>query len=135
MKASRIRVAALCFSVLLSLTLGSCAHDQHLVGITISPSSIKFLSPFSGPVQLTAIGSYVHPVETRDITNQVTWTTAIVALDTVTSTGLLSTSGQGGCGVDVVSATAPIDSANKKDIVIGQASVTVANRNDPVCPQ
>src|ERR1022692_5025193 len=56
------------------LSLSSCARSTKLTGITIQPPSGTF-----GAVdptiffQFKALGTYIHPPKTVDITNQVTW--------------------------------------------------------------
>jgi hypothetical protein len=60
-------------------------------------------------VQLRALGNYLHPPATKDITNQVTWTSNTPQMFTVTSTGLLTATGID-CGGTLVSATATTNS-------------------------
>ncbi|MBV9624615.1 MAG: Ig-like domain-containing protein [Acidobacteria bacterium] len=83
----------------------SCARDQQLVSITVEPNIENFgvIDP-SLSVQLRALGSYIHPPVTKDITNQVTWVSNAPEVATVTSTGLLSPGGTA-CGNATVSAT------------------------------
>ncbi len=93
---------ALVFSLVAML---SCAHDQQLVGITIRPEVENFGS--ADPtlnVQLRAIGNYIHPPVSKDITDQVIWNSNTPNMVTVTSTGLLSPAGFA-CGNALVSAT------------------------------
>jgi len=95
-------VLAVGFSLVAML---SCAHDQQLVGITIRPEVENFGS--ADPtlnVQLRAIGNYIHPPVSKDITDQVIWNSNTPNMVTVTSTGLLSPAGFA-CGNALVSAT------------------------------
>ena len=56
------------------LSLPSCGHDQKLVGLQIQPQTFTFLTPdTAAKEQFKAIGTYIHPPETKDITSQVTW--------------------------------------------------------------
>ena len=55
-------------------------------------------------VQLRALGTYLHPPVTKDITNQVTWTSNTPQMFTISSTGLLTATGLS-CGGTLVSAT------------------------------
>ena len=82
--------------VLAASMLGAgCGTSQQLVGITIEPATETFGSA-STPVQddaglnvqLRALGTYVHPPATKDITNQVTWNSNTPQMVTVNSTGL-----------------------------------------------
>ena len=93
---------ALGFSLVAML---SCAHDQQLVNITIKPEVENFGSADPAlNVQLRAIGNYIHPPVSKDITDQVAWASNTPKMVTVTSTGLLSPAGFA-CGNALVSAT------------------------------
>jgi hypothetical protein len=93
---------ALGFSLVAML---SCAHDQQLVNITIKPEVENFGSADPAlNVQLRAIGNYIHPPVSKDITDQVIWASNTPNMVTVTSTGLLSPFGLA-CGNALVSAT------------------------------
>jgi len=93
---------ALVFSLVAML---SCAHDQQLVGITIKPEVENFGSADPAlNVQLRAIGNYIHPPVSKDITDQVIWNSNTPNMVTVTTTGLLSPAGFA-CGNALVSAT------------------------------
>src|SRR5438067_2120885 len=82
-----VGVAALSLSLFGML---SCARDQQLVAISVSPS----IENFGGPdptlnVQLRALGQYIHPPVTKDITDQVTWSSNTPGVAVVNTTGLL----------------------------------------------
>jgi Bacterial Ig-like domain (group 2) len=81
----------------LMLSLASCGHDQELTNIPV-PADAGL------QVQLTALGTYIHPPVTKDITNQVTWSSSTTQMVTVNSTGLITVTGQA-CGNSLVSAT------------------------------
>src|SRR5579864_1871491 len=84
----------------------SCARDQQLDFIEVQPSVENFgaVDPSLGPVQLKAIGHYIHPVVTKDITDQAAWSSNTPAVAVVTATGSLSPGGVD-CGNAVISAT------------------------------
>jgi Bacterial Ig-like domain (group 2) len=94
-----------------AVLLLSCGRDQELVSIQIQPASVTFGSS-TVPVidnagaqsQLQALGSYIHPPVTKDITNQVTWSSNTPQMMTVDSSGLLTVTGLA-CGTATVSAT------------------------------
>ena len=94
------------------LGLNSCTHDQRLVSIQVQPT-VENIGATTTPVpedagiqvQLRALGTYIHPPVTKDITNQVTWESNTVQMFTVTSTGMMTATGQL-CGGTLVSATA-----------------------------
>ena len=89
----------------------SCGRDQELVSIQIQPSVETFgqsdipVNFDAGlQVQLRALGTYIHPPVTKDITNEVTWASNDPQMMTVSSTGLLTATGLS-CGGTLVSAT------------------------------
>jgi hypothetical protein len=89
----------------------SCGDPQELVSITVQPgtetignSNIPVNQDAGIQVQLTALGTYVHPPVTKDITSQVTWASNTPQLVTVNSTGLMTATGFL-CGTGLVSAT------------------------------
>jgi hypothetical protein len=91
--------------------VSSCGDSQELVSITIQPgtetigaSNIPVSADAGSQVQLRALGSYLHPPVTKDITNQVTWNSNTPQMFTVSSTGLLTATGLS-CGGTLVSAT------------------------------
>lgn len=99
---------ALCF---LLVGMLSCAHDQQLVSVSIEPSTETFgasnipVSSDAGlAVQLRALGHYIHPPVTKDITSQVTWVSNTPGIATVDASGLLVVTGLD-CGGALVSAT------------------------------
>lgn len=120
-----------------ALSLPSCGHDQKLQSISVQPSGgFTFLAPDPTlAAQYTAIGTYIHPPATKDITSQVTWKSDIPQLVTFSaaSPGLVSPAG-GGCGVTNVSATLPQGTGGASNIVIGYSTVTVNNPTVPTCP-
>jgi len=99
---------ALCF---LLVNMLSCARDQQLVGVSIAPdvetfgaSDIPVSANAGSSVQLRALGHYIHPPVTKDITSQVTWFSNTPDIATVDATGLLVATGAA-CGGALISAT------------------------------
>jgi hypothetical protein len=99
------------------LSLSSCGRDQQLVGITIQPASQTFgasnipvIDNFGAQVQLRALGSYIHPPVTKDLTDKAVWSSNTPQMMTVDSTGLLTVTGQA-CGATLVSATVTTNSS------------------------
>jgi hypothetical protein len=89
----------------------SCGHDQQLTDIAIQPAVETFGAPnipvianAGSSVQLKALGSYIHPPVTKDITSQVTWASSDTQMVTINSTGLLTATGLS-CGSSLISAT------------------------------
>jgi len=109
----RAAVGVLSFTVLslIAVSLVSCGHEQQLTAITIQPdiqtfgtADIPVALDAGLSVQLRAIGSYIHPPVTKDITNQVVWKSSDVQMVTVDATGMLTATGQT-CGTTLVTAT------------------------------
>ncbi len=95
----------------LMLGVDSCAHSQQLVSIAIQPAvetvgatNIPVNEDVGPIVQLRALGTYIHPPVTKDITNEVTWFSNSPGMFTVSPTGFLSATGFA-CGGTLVSAT------------------------------
>jgi len=109
-----------------------CGSGQQLVGIQVTPATVIFGS--QNPAlfaQLTATGSYIHPPATKDITNQVTWTSSIVLVAQVTSTGIVSPNVD--CGVTPITASL-ITNSPKGNVMTGTMSVTVDGPAITNCP-
>ena len=92
-------------------SLASCGRSSELVGIQIQPavetfgaSNILVGANAGLTVQLRALGSYIHPPVTKDITNQVTWASNNTQMFTVDPTGVLMATGMA-CGGSLISAT------------------------------
>jgi len=116
MKAKWFATVALILVAISLLSVSSCGRSQELVSIEIQPtvetvgaSNIPVPADAGFQVQLRALGSYVHPPVTKDITNQVTWASNDVQMFTVSSTGLLNATGVA-CGSTLVSATVTTNS-------------------------
>ena len=61
--------------------VNSCGRSQELVGIEVQPTSetfgasnIPLIDNAGAQIQLRALGTYIHPPVTKDITSQVKWT-------------------------------------------------------------
>lgn len=116
------------------LSLPSCGHDQKLVSLQIQPGAFTFLEPAPTPVteQYTAIGTYIHPPATMDVTNQATWKIddGVVTM----STPGLFTPAAGYCGGGNISASVPEGTGGSQNIMIAYATVTVDNPAVVSCP-
>ncbi len=104
-------VSALVLVASAFLTLSSCGRDQQLTSIQIQPITENFgnsttqVSADAGlQVQLRALGTYIHPPVTKDITNQVTWNSNTPQMMTVDANGLVTVTGVT-CGSTLISAT------------------------------
>ncbi|MGO8984762.1 MAG: hypothetical protein ACLPHI_17255 [Terriglobales bacterium] len=130
------------------LSLPSCGHSQKLVGLTITPTTSTFLEPgFTPPPanpteQYRAIGTYIHPPATMDVTSQATWTIDN-EVATLSSPGLFTATlppagsppgTPGPCGVANISASVPEGTGGSGNVVIAVATVTVNDPGNVLCP-
>src|SRR5579862_941562 len=111
MKGKWFSLAVLPFVASVFLSLSGCGHDQELVSIAVQPTSETFgasnipvSSNAGAQVQLKALGTYIHPPVTKDITSQVTWSSNTPQMVTVDSSGVITVTGDA-CGGTLISAT------------------------------
>ena len=128
----------LCFAMFLVVALSACAHEQQLVSITIVPAVENFGATnipvdldAGANVQLRALGSYIHPPVTKDITNQVVWVSNTPDMVTVNATGLITATGRS-CGGTIVSAT--VTTNNHGSRTSNGAIVTGNMQANVICP-
>jgi hypothetical protein len=114
-------ILALIAAATVFLCFSSCGFNQHLVSIQISPPSGTF-----GAVDPTiyfnfqAMGTYIHPPTTKDITTLVTWRSDNPQVAQVSSAGVVSPNLN--CGVAQISASFQ-DGSN--DVVSNSSNITV----------
>jgi hypothetical protein len=114
------------------LGVSSCGHPQKLVGLQVTPPSVTFPLPYAGATaQFHAIGTYIHPPATKDVTTQASWRVDDSVVTVVA--GFVTTTG--GCGSTNVTATMPEGTGGASNIVIASAFVTVKDPNNPNCPK
>jgi hypothetical protein len=125
------RIVGVVGAAFLLVSLSSCAHNTHLVGINILPGNGTFaaVDP-SAFFQYRAYGTYIHPPKTVDITNEATWQTDNPQVAHFTGPGVVSPNTN--CGVAQIYVTMH-DSPN--DIVSNQVSITVDGPASLGCPQ
>jgi Divergent InlB B-repeat domain len=129
MEWNRIRIVcgAIVLITLAALLMG-CGFKRKLVAIQIQPSTATFLTPDpAAQIDFTALGFYIHPPDSHDITSQATWKTDVPQLITVNS-GVVSP--QGVCGIANISASMQQDG----NLKIGYATVTINDPTNPICP-
>ena len=135
MRAFLFRAIGTAVAACLLLTGLSCARDQQLEFIEVIPTAETFgASNIPVPldaglsVQLRALGHYIHPPVTKDITNQVTWGSDDPQMVTVNSTGLITVTG-GPCGGTIISATLQTNNSGARSssgaIVTGNMTANV----------
>ncbi len=115
-----------------SLLVGllNCARDQQLVSITLQPTEGFVFEGLNAQGQFTALGTYEHPPETKDITNKVVWTLDIANFGTLTQTGQITYTRTDGCGSGNVTATFYKNASNPTAGSVGTASSPVKGVND-----
>ena len=129
---SWLRLVLVCSAIVM---LPSCGHDQKLVSMELQP---KLGFVFEGPGaqgQFTALGTYVHPPETKDISNQVVWKLDIGNFGDLTQTGQMTYTRADGCGSGNVTATHyddPSDPTHGQTITAG-APVAGVNDGTALC--
>jgi hypothetical protein len=113
------------------LSFPSCGHDHKLVSITINPPGATITGP-GVDVHFQALGQYIHPPESKDITDSVVWASAAPQIVSIVSNTGVATSGDG-CGANItITATAYSNPQNKSgSVVVGTATVNVTQ--PPVC--
>jgi hypothetical protein len=106
-------------------SLSSCARDQKLVSIALQPSAGFVFEGYGAQGQFTALGTYIHPPETMDVTNQLVWTLNIANFGTLTQSGQITYTRSDGCGSGQVTATFYSDPGNHSAgyVVLGSAPV------------
>jgi hypothetical protein len=103
------------------LSVSSCGFNQHLVSINIPESGGTFGGVGPGIFfDFSAIGTYVHPPATKDITDLVTWQSDNPQVVQVSNTGVVSPNVS--CGLANISASF-YDSPN--EVVSNSVPVTV----------
>jgi hypothetical protein len=98
-------ILALTAAATLLFSLSSCAYNQHLESIQVQPS-IGGTFGAADPAlffDFKAYGTYIHPPQTKDITDLVTWQTDNPQVVQVSSAGVVSPNL--GCGVGDITAT------------------------------
>jgi hypothetical protein len=104
MNAKWFSIFALIAAATLLFSLPSCGFNQHLVSINIPESGGTFGGIGPGIFfDFTAIGTYVHPPATKDITDLVTWTSDNPQVVQVSNTGVVSPNVA--CGLANISAS------------------------------
>jgi hypothetical protein len=120
------------------LSVSSCGRSQELVSIEIQPAQETFGAanesaiPIGAQVQLRALGSFIHPPVTKDITSQVIWTSNTPQMVTVNASGVITTTGNA-CGDTLISATVKTNATSSGlsasgAIVTGSMTATVVCR-------
>lgn len=125
-------IAALVASATLLLSLSSCGHNQQLVSIAVTPSPVVF-EGVGAQVQFTALGTYIHPPETKDITSQVQWRIDISFLAIINKAGLATATGVCGAGNAIASLYSDPSNASNGSVVVGMAAISGIDQGTAKC--
>ena len=125
-----LSIAALVVAGVLLFSSSSCAREQKLVSIAVQPAGGFVFEGLGAQGQFTAFGTYIHPPETKDITDKVVWSLDIANFGTLTQTGQLTYTRADGCGNGDVSATFYSDPSNPSVGSAMVASAPVKGAND-----
>ena len=106
------------------LAFPSCGFDRRLVSITINPPGASIVGP-GVTVNFQAIGNYIHPPDSRDITDSVVWTSAAPQVIEILSPGVAES--RFACGTNItITATWYSNPQNQTgSVVVGTATVNV----------
>lgn len=124
-------IVVLMAAAALLLCQPSCARSQKLIAITVSPQGTTITQSPGQQVttQFTAYGSYIHPPETKDLTQKAVWSTDTPSIIEVVpgTPGLIQTTGNG-CGTNLgVTASVYTDNNNPSgNVVVGSATMNVS---------
>ena len=112
----------------------SCGFKRQLVSITIDPPGASIVGQ-GVTVNFKAYGNYIHPPDSRDITDSVVWTSAapdVIAI--VPNTGVAKSGFE--CGTNItITATWYSNQNHTGSVVFGTApvNVTPTNTTPPIC--
>ena len=133
MRSRARRGFAVLITICLLTVMLSCGHDQQLVGITVTPADTTIDGIVT--VQYRAVGQYIHPPVSKDITSTVLWQSSVpsvIAFDPA-NPGQATPTGTG-CGTNLtISAVVYSNPANpaKGSAVIGSTTVNVVETQLP----
>jgi hypothetical protein len=111
--------------VLVCWLIPSCGSDHVLTAITVSPQGATLIGP-GVQVQYMAVGTFIHPPETKDVTDIVNWSSNSPQIVTITNTGLATSTA--GCGTNLgIIATYYTNPSNPSagNVVVGNATINV----------
>lgn len=117
------------------LNLSSCAREQKLTSITLSPSGGFVFGGFGATGTFTAYGNFIHPPETKDVTNQVVWSVDVANFGTINQQGVITYQRSDGCGSGLVNAAYNNPPGNADgSVIVGSAPVKGSQSGSQGCP-
>jgi hypothetical protein len=125
-------IAALITVAISLLSVSSCGHDQKLVSIQVTPNPVVF-EGVGAQIQFTALGTYIHPPETKDITNQVQWRIDVSYLATVNSSGVAIATSVCGAGNVIASVYSDPSNPSSGSVILGSAAISGIEQGTSQC--
>ena len=127
MKQSYIGLAMGVLVMAAFLALPSCGFDRKLVSITINPPGASIVGP-GVVVNFQAIGNYIHPEDSRDITDSVVWTSAapqVIDIVPNSNPGVFQSGTACGTNITVTATWYSNPQTQTGSVVVGTAAVDV----------
>lgn len=134
MKGKWVGLGVLLAVAVMMLNMPSCARQQTLESITLSPAGGFVFEGFGATGQFTAYGTFIHPPQTKDVTDKVVWSLDIQNFGSVNQQGVVTYTRSDGCGSGLVNATYnnPPGTPNGS-VIVGSAPVSGQNNATPTC--
>jgi hypothetical protein len=131
MKNPNRRLAAVLSLILPVALMPSCARDQTLTGMTVTPNNTTF-EGVGAAVQMTALGTFEHPYATKDVTDKVQWSIDVQNLATVSSTGYVKAINICGSGNVVAKYLNPPGNPSGS-VIVASAAISGAGQGTTTC--
>jgi hypothetical protein len=134
MRGKWIIIAVLVAMAAALLNTSSCARQQTLESITLSPAGGFVFEGFGATGQFTAYGNFIHPPETKDVSDKVVWSLDIQYFGTINQQGVVTYTRTDGCGTGQVNATYNNPPGQPGgSVVVGSAPVSGPNISSASC--
>jgi hypothetical protein len=136
MKGKWVSIAGLMVVAGILLSQPSCARSQQLVAINLSPAGGFVFHGFGATGQFTAYGVYIHPPETKDVTDKVVWSLDVQNFGAITQQGVVTYQRTDDCGSGFVNATYNNPPGNPSgSVIVGSAQVSGSEASSStLCP-
>lgn len=129
-----ISIGVLVAMAALLVSTSSCAREQKLVSITLSPAGGFVFEGFGATGQFTAYGTFIHPPQTKDVTDKVVWSLNIQNFGTISQQGVVTYTRADGCGGGQVNATYNNPPGQPSEsVIVGSAPVSGNKQGSSSC--
>ena len=127
-------IAALTAFASALFSFSGCGHNQDLVSIQVTPSPVVFQG-VGARVQFTALGTYIHPPEVKDITTKVQWRIDISFLATIDQTGVATAISTCGAGNAIATMFSDPSNPSSGSAIVGSAAISGIDQGTAKCQQ